>query len=170
MRFWVRIQFPWTRSLSSGKIFSESKISGDISDSTRSIAPVLVKHGDVVYFNRFKVRISSRCGWCAFSNLDLIAFLSLQRYCQQVLNETVRTAKLTPVAARLQEVEGKVDQHVIPKEVSGFLLSAAVCLFISLQLLWKLFQPDSLTGWLQRGLDRRNNNYAIVSLLFDFWC
>ncbi|XP_042260848.1 cytochrome P450 20A1 isoform X1 [Thunnus maccoyii] len=38
------------------------------------------------------------------------------RYCQQVLNETVRTAKLTPVAARLQEVEGKVDQHVIPKE------------------------------------------------------
>uniref|UniRef100_A0A665T6E6 Cytochrome P450, family 20, subfamily A, polypeptide 1 n=1 Tax=Echeneis naucrates TaxID=173247 RepID=A0A665T6E6_ECHNA len=38
------------------------------------------------------------------------------RYCQQVLNETVRTAKLTPVAARLQEVEGKVDQHVIPKK------------------------------------------------------
>ncbi|KAK5847990.1 hypothetical protein PBY51_017075 [Eleginops maclovinus] len=38
------------------------------------------------------------------------------RYCQQVLNETVRTAKLTPVAARLQAVEGKVDQHVIPKE------------------------------------------------------
>ncbi|XP_039998517.1 cytochrome P450 20A1 [Xiphias gladius] len=38
------------------------------------------------------------------------------RYCRQVLNETVRTAKLTPVAARLQEVEGKVDQHVIPKE------------------------------------------------------
>ncbi|TSK62682.1 Cytochrome P450 20A1 [Bagarius yarrelli] len=39
------------------------------------------------------------------------------RYCQQVLNETVRTAKLTPVAARLQEVEGKVDTHVIPKEI-----------------------------------------------------
>uniref|UniRef100_A0A7N6A5M6 Cytochrome P450, family 20, subfamily A, polypeptide 1 n=1 Tax=Anabas testudineus TaxID=64144 RepID=A0A7N6A5M6_ANATE len=38
------------------------------------------------------------------------------KYCQQVLNETVRTAKLTPVAARLQELEGKVDQHVIPKE------------------------------------------------------
>lgn len=38
------------------------------------------------------------------------------RYCQQVLNETVRTAKLTPVAARLQEVDGKVDQYVIPKE------------------------------------------------------
>ncbi|XP_019959633.1 cytochrome P450 20A1 [Paralichthys olivaceus] len=38
------------------------------------------------------------------------------KYCQQVLNETVRTAKLTPVAARLQQVEGKVDQHVIPKE------------------------------------------------------
>uniref|UniRef100_A0A8C9XA50 Cytochrome P450, family 20, subfamily A, polypeptide 1 n=1 Tax=Sander lucioperca TaxID=283035 RepID=A0A8C9XA50_SANLU len=38
------------------------------------------------------------------------------RYCQQVLNETVRTAKLTPIAARLQGVEGKVDQHVIPKE------------------------------------------------------
>ncbi|XP_061780092.1 cytochrome P450 20A1 [Nerophis lumbriciformis] len=38
------------------------------------------------------------------------------KYCQQVLNETVRTAKLTPIAARLQEVDGKVDQHVIPKE------------------------------------------------------
>ncbi|XP_056157273.1 cytochrome P450 20A1 isoform X2 [Lampris incognitus] len=38
------------------------------------------------------------------------------RYCQQVLNETVRTSKLTPAAARLQEVEGKVDQYVIPKE------------------------------------------------------
>ncbi|KAL2087948.1 hypothetical protein ACEWY4_016776 [Coilia grayii] len=38
------------------------------------------------------------------------------KYCQQVLNETVRTAKLTPMAATLQEVEGKVDQHVIPKE------------------------------------------------------
>ncbi|KAI5108725.1 cytochrome P450, family 20, subfamily A, polypeptide 1, partial [Silurus meridionalis] len=38
------------------------------------------------------------------------------RYCQEVLNETVRTAKLTPIAARLQEVEGKVDGHVIPKE------------------------------------------------------
>ncbi|XP_005998899.1 cytochrome P450 20A1 isoform X2 [Latimeria chalumnae] len=38
------------------------------------------------------------------------------KYCRQVLCETVRTAKLTPVAARLQELEGKVDQHVIPKE------------------------------------------------------
>lgn len=48
-----------------------------------------------------------------------LTFLPLDRYCQRVLNETVRTAKLTPVAARLQGVEGKVDQHVIPKEVSG---------------------------------------------------
>uniref|UniRef100_A0A8C8D1D9 Cytochrome P450 20A1 n=1 Tax=Oncorhynchus tshawytscha TaxID=74940 RepID=A0A8C8D1D9_ONCTS len=38
------------------------------------------------------------------------------RYFQQVLNETVRTAKLTPIAAQLQENEGKVDQHIIPKE------------------------------------------------------
>ncbi|XP_061533073.1 cytochrome P450 20A1 isoform X2 [Phycodurus eques] len=38
------------------------------------------------------------------------------KYCQQVLNETVRTAKLTPIAARRQELDGKVDQHVIPKE------------------------------------------------------
>lgn len=79
----------------------------------------------------------------AFDNLDLITFLSLERYCQQVLNETVRTAKLTPVAARLQEVEGKVDQHVIPKEVSGFLLSVADCLLISPQLITKLLQPDN---------------------------
>ncbi|XP_030310042.1 cytochrome P450 20A1 isoform X5 [Calypte anna] len=38
------------------------------------------------------------------------------RYCRQVLCETVRTAKLTPVAAQLQELEGRVDQHTIPKE------------------------------------------------------
>uniref|UniRef100_UPI00398ED5BA cytochrome P450 20A1 n=1 Tax=Pristiophorus japonicus TaxID=55135 RepID=UPI00398ED5BA len=38
------------------------------------------------------------------------------RYCQQILNETVRTAKLTPVAARLQELEGSISQHIIPKE------------------------------------------------------
>ncbi|XP_062907834.1 cytochrome P450 20A1 isoform X1 [Mobula hypostoma] len=38
------------------------------------------------------------------------------RYCQQILNETVRTAKLTPVAARLQELEGSINQHLIPKE------------------------------------------------------
>ncbi|XP_007888818.1 cytochrome P450 20A1 [Callorhinchus milii] len=38
------------------------------------------------------------------------------KYCQQVLNETIRTAKLTPVAARLQELEGSVNQHIIPKE------------------------------------------------------
>ncbi|XP_074155101.1 cytochrome P450 20A1 isoform X1 [Sminthopsis crassicaudata] len=38
------------------------------------------------------------------------------RYCRQVLCETVRTAKLTPIAARLQDLEGKVDQHIIPRE------------------------------------------------------
>lgn len=54
----------------------------------------------------------------------MVLLLSTQRYCQHVLNETLRTAKLTPIAARLQEVEGKVDQHLIPKEVSdsGLLL------------------------------------------------
>ncbi|XP_016064372.1 PREDICTED: cytochrome P450 20A1 isoform X2 [Miniopterus natalensis] len=38
------------------------------------------------------------------------------RYCRQVLCETVRTAKLTPVSARLQDVEGKVDKFIIPRE------------------------------------------------------
>uniref|UniRef100_K7GGM1 Cytochrome P450 family 20 subfamily A member 1 n=1 Tax=Pelodiscus sinensis TaxID=13735 RepID=K7GGM1_PELSI len=38
------------------------------------------------------------------------------RYCRQVLCETVRTAKLTPIAARLQDLEGRIDQHIIPKE------------------------------------------------------
>ncbi|KAM4698552.1 cytochrome P450 20A1 [Rhinophrynus dorsalis] len=37
-------------------------------------------------------------------------------YCRQILCETVRTASLTPISARLQELEGRVDQHVIPKE------------------------------------------------------
>lgn len=50
--------------------------------------------------------------------------LYVERYCQQVLNETLRTAKLTPIAARLQEVEGKVDQHLIPKEVSDIWIIA----------------------------------------------
>ncbi|XP_072117537.1 cytochrome P450 20A1 isoform X2 [Mobula birostris] len=47
-----------------------------------------------------------------------LSFDKLQelRYCQQILNETVRTAKLTPVAARLQELEGSINQHLIPKE------------------------------------------------------
>uniref|UniRef100_A0A8C9QRH3 Cytochrome P450 family 20 subfamily A member 1 n=1 Tax=Spermophilus dauricus TaxID=99837 RepID=A0A8C9QRH3_SPEDA len=38
------------------------------------------------------------------------------RYCRQVLCETVRTAKLTPVSARLQDIEGKINQFIIPKE------------------------------------------------------
>ncbi|XP_055967919.1 cytochrome P450 20A1 isoform X2 [Sorex fumeus] len=38
------------------------------------------------------------------------------RYCRQVLLETVRTAKLTPVSARLQDIEGKIDKFIIPKE------------------------------------------------------
>ncbi|XP_040840401.1 cytochrome P450 20A1 isoform X2 [Ochotona curzoniae] len=38
------------------------------------------------------------------------------RYCRQILCETVRTAKLTPVSARLQDIEGKVNQFVIPRE------------------------------------------------------
>ncbi|KAM8933777.1 cytochrome P450 20A1 [Pelodytes ibericus] len=37
-------------------------------------------------------------------------------YCRQILCETVRTASLTPISARLQELEGRVDQHLIPKE------------------------------------------------------
>ncbi|KAM6152701.1 cytochrome P450 20A1 [Erethizon dorsatum] len=38
------------------------------------------------------------------------------RYCRQVLCETVRTAKLTPVSARLQDTEGKINQFIIPRE------------------------------------------------------
>nr|XP_020016099.1 cytochrome P450 20A1 [Castor canadensis] len=38
------------------------------------------------------------------------------RYCRQVLCETVRSAKLTPVSARLQDTEGKIDQFIIPRE------------------------------------------------------
>lgn len=49
---------------------------------------------------------------------NMFFLLHMERFCQQVLNETLRTAKLTPIAARLQDVEGKVDQHLIPKEVS----------------------------------------------------
>lgn len=33
-----------------------------------------------------------------------------------MLCETVRTAKLTPVSARLQDIEGKIDTFIIPKE------------------------------------------------------
>ncbi|XP_008047276.1 cytochrome P450 20A1, partial [Carlito syrichta] len=38
------------------------------------------------------------------------------RYCRHVLCETVRAAKLTPVSARLQDIEGKIDQFIIPRE------------------------------------------------------
>ncbi|XP_063093355.1 cytochrome P450 20A1 isoform X2 [Cavia porcellus] len=38
------------------------------------------------------------------------------RYCRQVLCETVRTTKLTPVSAQLQDTEGKIDQFIIPRE------------------------------------------------------
>ncbi|XP_062961204.1 cytochrome P450 20A1 isoform X3 [Cynocephalus volans] len=38
------------------------------------------------------------------------------RYCRQVLCETVRTAKLTPVSACLQDIEGKIDEFIIPRE------------------------------------------------------
>ncbi|XP_023392078.1 cytochrome P450 20A1 isoform X4 [Pteropus vampyrus] len=38
------------------------------------------------------------------------------RYCRQVLCETVRIAKLTPVSARLQDIEGKIDKFIIPRE------------------------------------------------------
>ncbi|XP_033899509.1 cytochrome P450 20A1-like isoform X1 [Acipenser ruthenus] len=64
------------------------------------------------------------------------------KYCRQVLNETVRTAKLTPVAARLQELEGKVDQHVIPKET---LVIYALGVVLQDNTAWPLpyrFDPD----------------------------
>uniref|UniRef100_A0A8D2AES2 Cytochrome P450 family 20 subfamily A member 1 n=2 Tax=Sciurus vulgaris TaxID=55149 RepID=A0A8D2AES2_SCIVU len=38
------------------------------------------------------------------------------RYCRQVLCETVRIAKLTPVSAQLQDIEGKINQFIIPRE------------------------------------------------------
>ncbi|XP_030637243.1 cytochrome P450 20A1 isoform X2 [Chanos chanos] len=67
------------------------------------------------------------------------------RYCQQVLQESVRTAKLTPIAARLQEVEGRVDQHVIPKET---LVIYALGVVLQDEDTWTLpyrFDPDRFT-------------------------
>lgn len=61
-------------------------------------------------------KLYKECGEVLGSEPITLEKVPQLRYCQQVLNETVRTAMLTPVAARLQEVEGKVDQHVIPKE------------------------------------------------------
>ncbi|XP_042301378.1 cytochrome P450 20A1 isoform X1 [Sceloporus undulatus] len=64
------------------------------------------------------------------------------RYCRQVLCETVRTAKLTPIAARLQELEGRVDQHIIPKET---LVLYALGVVLQDSSAWPLpykFDPD----------------------------
>ncbi|XP_060639009.1 cytochrome P450 20A1 [Anolis sagrei] len=64
------------------------------------------------------------------------------RYCRQVLCETVRTAKLTPIAARLQELEGRVDQHIIPKEA---LVLYALGVVLQDSSAWPLpykFDPD----------------------------
>ncbi|XP_048200880.1 cytochrome P450 20A1 isoform X2 [Perognathus longimembris pacificus] len=38
------------------------------------------------------------------------------RYCRKVLCETVRTSKLTPVSACLQDTDGKIDQFIVPRE------------------------------------------------------
>ena len=100
-----------------------------------------------------------------FAELSLVYFLSLTRYCQQVLNETVRTAKLTPVAARLQEVEGKVDQHVIPKEVSGFHLCVALCPSISSRWFVTVLQTIS-EGCIW--FEKRTNNHLVLSS-FRLW-
>ncbi|XP_048340413.1 cytochrome P450 20A1 [Sphaerodactylus townsendi] len=64
------------------------------------------------------------------------------RYCRQVLCETVRTSKLTPIAAQLQELEGKVDQHIIPKET---LVLYALGVVLQDSSAWPLpykFDPD----------------------------
>ncbi|XP_043931926.1 cytochrome P450 20A1 [Protopterus annectens] len=64
------------------------------------------------------------------------------RFCRQILMETVRTAKLTPVAARLQEIEGKADQYVIPKET---LVIYALGVVLQDSSAWQLpyrFDPD----------------------------
>ncbi|XP_054828534.1 cytochrome P450 20A1 isoform X2 [Eublepharis macularius] len=64
------------------------------------------------------------------------------RYCRQVLCETVRTSKLTPIAARLQELEGRVDQHIIPKET---LVLYALGVVLQDSSAWPLpyrFDPD----------------------------
>ncbi|GAB5575902.1 cytochrome P450 20A1 isoform X3 [Prionailurus iriomotensis] len=51
------------------------------------------------------------------------------RYCRQVLCETVRTAKLTPVSARLQDIEGKVDKFIIPRETLNLIQTVEVCIY-----------------------------------------
>ncbi|XP_044287868.1 cytochrome P450 20A1 isoform X2 [Varanus komodoensis] len=64
------------------------------------------------------------------------------RYCRQVLCETVRTAKLTPIAARLQELEGRVDHHIVPKET---LVLYALGVVLQDSSAWPLpykFDPD----------------------------
>ncbi|XP_031223550.1 cytochrome P450 20A1 isoform X2 [Mastomys coucha] len=63
-------------------------------------------------------------------------------YCRQVLFETVRTAKLTPVSARLQDTEGKVGPFVIPKET---LILYALGVVLQDPSTWPLphrFDPD----------------------------
>lgn len=54
-----------------------------------------------------------------FPELRTVKKTFLNRYCRQVLCETVRTAKLTPVSARLQDIEGKIDKFIIPREVGN---------------------------------------------------
>lgn len=93
------------------------------------------------------------------------------RYCRQVLCETVRTAKLTPIAAQLQELEGRVDQHTIPKEVgqywehqSTFLSWRGICHFLFFlqggeagrPFLLTLLNPSSCSGISKYSLARRS--------------
>jgi hypothetical protein len=70
-----------------------------------------------------------------FNNICLKLFLN--RYCQQVLCETVRSAKLTPVSARLQDTEGKIDQFIIPREVGKIWCINSFSYYS--QLMWCVF-------------------------------
>uniref|UniRef100_A0A3Q1AX20 Cytochrome P450, family 20, subfamily A, polypeptide 1 n=1 Tax=Amphiprion ocellaris TaxID=80972 RepID=A0A3Q1AX20_AMPOC len=85
------------------------------------------------------------------------------RYCQQVLNETVRTAKLTPIAARLQEVEGKVDQHVIPKQT---LVIYALGVVLQDADTWDV--PYRFTYWISDILESFNHRFCLLSVRFAY--
>lgn len=113
-------------------------------------------------------RLWPQCSRCHHEDMDKLLSGRVKltksygcRYCRQVLCETVRTAKLTPIAAQLQELEGRVDQHTIPKEVgqywehqSTFLSWRGICHFLFFlqggeagrPFLLTLLNPSSCSG------------------------
>ncbi|GCB71673.1 hypothetical protein scyTo_0001661, partial [Scyliorhinus torazame] len=113
----------------SREVFMDSLLQGDLSEKQ-------VLEDSMIFSLAGCVITANLCIWATY-------FLATSRSVQEKLyRETVRTAKLTPVAAQLQELEGSVDHHIIPKET---LVIYALGVVLQDETSWQLpyrFDPE----------------------------